>query len=205
MRREFHFSQKFKSMRKFFSLLAILLIVSCNSTKNVGSAVSNERFIEDLLEMNAEEIKNSFPNEKMTEDVGIFLESTEEQAFTVLSPNTPDELHITWKDKNRTEIEEIRMHSNGKWKSKTAVKIGTTYDELTQINQQPISFYGFGWDYGGAVQWNEGKLEKSKVYVFLAPKKEPKNKFYGDQLVKATAEEIKEMDLKVKSILFRNP
>lgn len=192
-------------MRKFFYLLALLFIVACNSSKNVGNTASKGFFVEDLLAMNAEEIKSTFPKEAITEDVGIFLDSSEEQAFTVISPNSPDELHITWKDKNRTEIDEIRMHSNGKWENKTAIKIGSTYQELTQMNQKPISFYGFGWDYSGAVQWNDGKLEKSKVYVFLSPKEEPKNKFYGDQLVKATAEEIKEMDLKVKSILFRNP
>jgi hypothetical protein len=39
--------------------------------------------------------------------------------------------------------------------------------------------------------------------VFLAPEKEPKNKFYGDHTITATAEEIEEMDLKVKAILFK--
>jgi hypothetical protein len=95
------------------------------------------------------------------------------------------------------------MDSNGKWKSKTSIKIGSTYDELTKMNQKPISFYGFGWDYSGAVAWNDGKLEKSNVHVFLAPEKEPKNKFYGDHIITATAEEINEMDLKVKAILFK--
>ncbi|TVZ25974.1 hypothetical protein JM83_0916 [Gillisia sp. Hel_I_86] len=190
-------------MHKFFYLSAILLIVACNSSKNLESSASKQFFVEDLLEMNAEEIKNSFPNEVITEDVGLFEEGTEERAYTVISPNSPDELHITWKDKNRTRIEDIRMGSNGKWKSKTAIKIGSSYEELTQMNQKPISFYGFGWDYSGAVQWNDGKLEKSNVHVFLAPEKEPKNKFYGDQIVKATPEEIKELDLKVKAILFK--
>jgi hypothetical protein len=190
-------------MRKFFYLSAIILIVSCNSSKNTVITNSKQLFVEDLLEMNAANLKNAFPNEVITEDVDLFEEGTEERAYTVISPNTSDELHITWKDKNRTQIEDIRMDSNGKWKSKTAIKIGSTYDELTQMNQKPISFYGFGWDYSGATLWNDGKLEKSNVHVFLAPEKEPKNKFYGDHIVKATAEEIKEMDLKVKAILFK--
>ena len=191
-------------MRKFFYFSAILLIVACNSSKNTATTSSKQLFVEDLLEMNALTIKNIFPNDVITEDIGLFEEGTEERAYTVISPNTPDELHITWKDKDRTQIEDIRMDSNGKWKSKTAIKIGSTYDELTEMNQKPISFYGFGWDYSGATLWNDGKLEKSNVHVFLAPAKEPKNKFYGDQLVKATPEEIKEMDLKVKAILFKS-
>ncbi len=190
-------------MRKFFYLSAILLIVACNSYKNTATSTSKQLFVEDLLEMNALTLKTTFPNEVIIEDVGLFEEGTEERAYTVISPNTPDELHITWKDKDRTQIEDIRMDSNGKWKSKTAIKIGSTYDELTEMNQKPISFYGFGWDYSGATLWNEGKLEKSNVHVFLAPEKEPKNKFYGDKIVNATPEEIKELDLKVKAILFK--
>ncbi len=190
-------------MRKFLYLLAILLVVACNSSKNTATPSSKQLFVEDLLEMNALTLKSTFQNEVITEDVGLFEEGTEERAYTVISPNTPDELHITWKDKNRTQIEDIRMDSNGKWISKTAIKIGSTYDELTEMNQKPISFYGFGWDYSGATLWNDGKLEKSNVHVFLAPEKEPKNKFYGDKIVTATPEEIKELDLKVKAILFK--
>jgi len=190
-------------MRKFFYLSAILLIVACNSSKNTATTNSNQLFVEDLLEMNAASLKDVFSNEVITEDVGLFEEGTEERVYTVISPNTSDEIHITWKDKNRTKIEDIRIDSNGKWKSKTSIKIGTTYKELTQMNQKPISFYGFGWDYSGATLWNEGKLEKSNVHVFLAPEKEPKNKFYGDQIISATPQEIEELDLKVKAILFK--
>jgi len=191
-------------MRKFFFLSAILLIVSCNSSKNTTAPNSKQFFVEDLLEMNAASIKDAFPNEVITEDVGLFEEGTEERAYTVISPNSPDELHITWKDKKRTQVEDIRIDTNGKWKSKTSIKIGTTFEELREMNEKPISFYGFGWDYSGATLWNDGKLENSKLHVFLAPEKEPKNKFYGDHIIKATPEEIKDMDLKVKAILFKS-
>ena len=190
-------------MRTIFYLLALISIVACNSSKKVATASSNSFYVEDLLKLNSDELKKTFPTETFKEDVGLFEEGTEERAYTVISPNTPDELHITWKDKNRTQIEDIRIDSNGKWKSKTAIKIGSTYDELTQMNKKPISFYGFGWDYSGATLWNDGELEKSNIHVFLAPEKEPKNKFYGDHIVKPTPDEIKEMDLKVKAILFK--
>ena len=190
-------------MRKIFYLLALISVVACNSSKKVATVSSNSFFVEDLLKLNSEELKKLFPSEAIIEDTGLFEEGTEERAYTVISSDTPDELHITWKDKNRTQIEDIRMNSNGKWKSNTGIKIGSTYDELTQMNQKPISFYGFGWDYSGATLWNDGKLEKSNIHVFLAPEKEPKNKFYGDHIIKATPEEIKEMDLKVNAILFK--
>jgi hypothetical protein len=190
-------------MHKLFYLIAILLVVACNSSKDAVTSNPKQLFVEELLEMNSEEIKNLFPNEVITEDVGLFEEGTEERAYTVISPNSPNEIHITWKDKNRTQIEDLRIDSNGKWKSKTNIIIGSSYEELTSMNKKPISFYGFGWDYSGAVLWNDGALEGSNVHVFLAPEKEPNNKFYGDQVVNATPEEIKELDLKVKAILFR--
>lgn len=190
-------------MSKILSVFAILLIVACNSSKNASSSSSNPLYVEELLEMNSEELKNLFPNEEITEDIGLFEEGTEERAFTVISPNTTNEMHITWKNKDRTQIEDMRIETNGKLKSKTNIKIGTTYDELTSINKKPISFYGFGWDYSGAVLWNEGELEKSKIHVFLGSEKEPKNKFYGDHIIKATPDEIQELDLKVTAILFR--
>ncbi len=190
-------------MRKFLYLSTLILIVGCNSSKKVSTLASNSFFVEDLLALNSEELKNRFPSEAIKENTGLLEEGTKERAFTIITSDSNDELHITWKDKARTQIEEIRLNNMGKWKSKTGIEIGSTYNDLTDMNKKPISFYGFGWDYGGAVQWNDGKLEKSNVYVFLAPKEEPKNKFYGDQIVKATAEEIKELDLKVKAILFK--
>jgi len=179
------------------------MVVACNSSKEATTSNPKQLFVEELLELNSEELKKFFPNEVITEDVGLFEEGTEERAYTLISPNTQDEIHITWKDKGRTRIEDLRIDSNGKWKSKTNIIIGSSYEELTSMNKKPISFYGFGWDYSGAVLWNDGALEDSNVHVFLAPEKEPNNKFYGDQVVNATPEEIKELDLKVKAILFR--
>ncbi len=190
-------------MSKILSVIAILLIVACNSSKNASSSSSKQVYVEELLDMNSEELKKLFPNEEITEDIGMFEEGTEERAFTVISPNTPNEMHITWKDKGRTQVEDLRIETNGKLKSKTNIKIGSTYEELTSINKKPISFYGFGWDYSGAVLWNEGELEKSNIHVFLGSEKEPKNKFYGDHIINATPEEIQELDLKVTAILFR--
>ncbi|MGA8853946.1 MAG: hypothetical protein WB492_07205, partial [Christiangramia sp.] len=75
-----------------------------------------------------------------------------------------------------------------------------TYAELNKMNGKKISFYGFGWDYSGAVDWNGGKLEKSGLRVFLTPGNDPSNKFYRDKIIKATPEEIEALDLKVGSI-----
>ncbi|GAB3103768.1 hypothetical protein [Lysobacter terrae] len=38
------------------------------------------------------------------------------------------------------------------WRMGDGIKIGTTLAELAKRNGKPITFSGFGWDYGGAVQ-----------------------------------------------------
>ncbi|HSP40234.1 MAG TPA: hypothetical protein VLN46_02300, partial [Gillisia sp.] len=114
-----------------------------------------------------------------------------------------DEIQITWADRARAKIFDIRFTEAGRWKSQTGIKIGTTYEELNRINGKEISFYGFGWDYSGAVMWNDGKLEDSKIFVFLSPDGQAKNNFYGDHIIEATPEEIAALNLKVKTILYK--
>jgi hypothetical protein len=38
---------------------------------------------------------------------------------------------------------------------------------LEILNQKPFVFFGFGWDYGGAVDWESGLLQDRKVFVSL--------------------------------------
>jgi len=189
-------------MRRIFILIALVTLASCGSSKKSVSSRSDKLMIENLANFTAEEIKNSFPNATINEGTGMFEEGTVEKDFTVLYPETPNEIHITWTDNSKTKIDEIRFSDNGKWKSKSGIKIGTTYSELNKMNGKPISFYGFGWDYSGAVLWNDGKLEDGKLRVFIGPDNEVNAKYYGDRIIKATPEEIEALDLKVETILL---
>lgn len=192
-------------MKKLILLFVILGTVSCKSTKQTTTpTVSKDNFIvENLLELNAEEIRKKYSDANIKEDAGMFDEGTEELHYTILYGDTPNEIQITWKDAGRTEINDIRFTTAGKWQSSTGIKIGTTYDELNSLNEKPVSFYGFGWDYSGAVMWNDGKMENSSLRVFLAPEKEPQPKYYGDHIIKASPEEIKNMNLKVQTIIYK--
>ncbi|WP_034893449.1 hypothetical protein [Gillisia sp. Hel_I_29] len=189
-------------MRRIFILIALVTLASCGSSKKSVSSRFDKLMIENLANFTAEEIKNSFPNATINEGTGMFEEGTVEKDFTVLYPETPNEIHITWTDNSKTKIDEIRFSDNGKWKSKSGIKIGTTYSELNKMNGKPISFYGFGWDYSGAVLWNDGKLENGKLRVFIGPDNEVNAKYYGDRIIKATPEEIEALDLKVQTILL---
>ena len=185
-------------MKRISLIIAILSLVACGNRK-----VSKDRFTaENLKGMNAEELAKTHPEANIYEDTGMFEEGSVERAFSVLYPDTPNELHVTWKDNARTKIHDIRFSNDGKWKSKEGIEIGTTYEALNKLNKKEISFYGFGWDYGGAVMWNEGELENSGIRVFLAPQGEVADKFYGDRIVKATSDEIEALNLKVTSIML---
>ncbi|MDR5591549.1 hypothetical protein [Christiangramia sp. SM2212] len=189
-------------MRKIFIVATLLLIVACNSAKKGTSGSSAKYTVENLGRMSAEDIDKNYPDANIEEGADIFEEGTDERPFTILYPGTENELHITWQDKNRKDIYDLRYSSNGKWNSETGVDIGTTYAELNEMNGKEIAFYGFGWDYSGAVDWNGGKLEKSGLRVFLKAGNKPDNKFYGDKIIKASPEEIQAMELKVGSIMI---
>lgn len=190
-------------MRKFLILGLILLAAGCKS-KNTGSASAEKFELESLAQIIASNnLEAVYPEAKISEGTDLFEEGTVERAYSILYPGTADELLITWKDDNRTQLHEMRFDKNGRWQTREGIKVGTTYDELVRLNGNSIKFYGFGWDYSGAVDWNGGKLADSKVRVFLAPKNTPSNKFIGDQVIEATPEEIKELDLSVQAVMYR--
>lgn len=190
-------------MKKIILLIIILGVVSCKGTKKTSAGKVDLYVVENLAGMNSEDIRKNYTNANINEDIGMFEEGTEERPYTTLYSGTPDEIQITWADAQRTKIYDIRFTENGKWRSNTGIKIGTTYEELNQLNGKKISFYGFGWDYSGAVMWNDGKLEKSKVFVFLSPDGQAENNFYGDHIIEASPEEIAALNLKVKTILYK--
>ncbi len=190
-------------MKKLFLLFPVLILVSCNTVKDHAASPADRFVIEDLIQLTSSDIKNRYPDANIKEDVGMFDEGTDERPYTILFPDTRDELQITWDDPEKTRTHDIRFSEGGKWKSITGIKVGTTYKELNQLNGKEISFYGFGWDYSGAVVWNDGEFENSNLFVFLEARGIP-GKFYGDHIIKASAEEIAALNLKVQTLIFKN-
>lgn len=189
-------------MRKIIFLFLLMGIVACKS-RNI-SADSAEKFkVENLADVISQNnMEQVYPEANMTEGTDFFEEGTVERPYSILYPNTPDEILVIWADDARSKVHQIRFENNGRWKSATGIKIGTGYAELEKMNG-PFKFYGFGWDYSGAVDWNGGKLANSNVRVFLAPTNTPNTKFYGDQIIEASREEIEELNLTVKTILLQ--
>ena len=57
-------------------------------------------------------------------------------------------------------IQELRVRGvESRWHADNGLHPGMRLADLVQRNGAPITFYGFGWDYGGTVQdWHGGKL-----------------------------------------------
>jgi hypothetical protein len=69
---------------------------------------------------------------------------------------TPDEIDITWQDAERSTVAFVRAtKSGGRWVTPRGVRVGTPLTQLEQLAGAPVTFSGFGWDYGGGLEWKE--------------------------------------------------
>lgn len=189
-------------MRKLLLLFIAFGIFSCKSHRL--TADSAEKFqLENLSKViSRDNIDEIYPDANLAEGTDLFEEGSVERPYTILYPNTSDELLIVWQDETRTTPQQIFVDREGRWVSKKGIKVGTSYEELEEING-PIKFYGFGWDYSGAVDWNDGKMEGTNIQVFLAPKDAPPQSFYGDHIIEEDPEKIINLQLKVRAIVFK--
>lgn len=71
---------------------------------------------------------------------------------TILYPDSNREIQVWWSDETRTRPGSIRITKpDSPWHTARGIRIGMTLAELVKLNEGPIGFYGFGWDYGGWV------------------------------------------------------
>lgn len=191
-------------MRNLFLLLLFFSIVACGSRKITAS--SPEKYeVENLAKVISQNnLKEVYPDALIAEGVDVFEEGTVERPYSILYPETPDQLLIIWEDESRSKAYQIYIEDEGKWKTQNGISVGTSYEDLEEINNGPIKFYGFGWDYSGAVDWNDGKMADSNVRVFLAPVNAPPQSFYGDEIIEADPEEILNLNLVVRAIVLHN-
>jgi hypothetical protein len=191
-------------MRKVLILGLILIAAGCKSKKITSN--SPEKFQLESLEgvIADQNLQEIYPEAEIAEGVDLFEEGTVELPYSILYPETDNQLLIVWEDETRTRPYQLYFDSEGKWSTKQGIKVGTSYEDLEKINEGPIKFYGFGWDYSGAVDWNDGKMADSNIRVFLAPVNAPPQSFYGDQVIEADPEEILNLNLRVRAVMMHN-
>ena len=89
---------------------------------------------------------------------------------TQVYPDTDRAFTIYWADSQyHRQIDLIRvMGERSRWHTADSVTIGTRLDKLVRLNGGPLSFWGFGWDYGGYVSgFNGGNWENTRIGLRL--------------------------------------
>ena len=122
-------------------------------------------------------------------------EGAEKFEASIIFPDTPNELILFWQDnKYGTRPASVSIRKKGaEWKTAQGIQIGTSLEELNEINERPFSFFGFGWDYGGSIHvtWNGGKMANIKgLFLVLQETRELPREFYGDKKLSSDMEEL---------------
>ncbi|MEL6924323.1 MAG: hypothetical protein AAFO94_09765, partial [Bacteroidota bacterium] len=126
---------------------------------------------------------------------------------TVVFPGTDNELIVEWENEKTYEtISSIRIDGEqAQWTTEEGIRIGTTLDELRQINGKEFQFYGFEWDYAGTTnEWEGGRINKN-LTVILTPN-QPEAAFpdlLGDQLFPSDHPKAEAADLTVSSMTVK--
>lgn len=97
----------------------------------------------------------------------IYIAEGESQQGLTLFPDSPKEIEVVLKPDGHPQFIRI-SRDDSPWKTETGVTVGTTLNELEQINGKAFSFYGFEWDFGGLVtDWKQGRLNSNLVIALL--------------------------------------
>jgi hypothetical protein len=139
-------------------------------TISEGEKIQIEFSLDSLLNFDSElKLKEVFGNH-VKRSKGSDQEGVEEYPITLLFPNTSDEVEFVWREDsiNFSDLDYIKIRGKeSRWKTSEGITLGTTLKELEEINQKPFIFYGFGWDYSGAVTSEDGHLFERKIFVSL--------------------------------------
>jgi hypothetical protein len=149
--------------------------------EEVSGKHAGDFLLDNLLKFNSEkELKEVYgKNVIHTKEWG--AEGTEEYHCTRLYPETQNMVEITWKDTiHFTGIQSLKIYGEkSDWRTKVGVELGTSLKELEKLNKKPFNFFGFGWDYGGSVDWDNGFLSDKNIHVSLSFEGEPDDEMQG--------------------------
>jgi hypothetical protein len=132
-------------------------------------------------------------------------------AGTQLFSGTPAELDIAWLDTTRTQPAFVRVRkSDGPWHTPLGVRVGTTLAELERLAGAPITFGGFGWDYGGGAGWEEGggqlglrlsiAAESNDLLLELSKRDERTRQLFGERPVRSDHPVVRQLRIVVEEM-----
>lgn len=159
-----------------------------------------------------ESLVQKFGSENLLED-SVFTEGEFQGFSTIVWPNTDKQFTVYWLDIKppfKSIMSILIDQVKSPWKLPNGVGINMSLKELVKLNgNEAIKFYGFGWDYGGAiVNFGKGNLEKHYPCVggILAPQKpideKDGKKILGDMEVSSSLPEIGKYDVRLTTLII---
>ena len=90
------------------------------------------------------------------------------------------------------------------WKTQSGIGMGSSLEDLEDVNGGPFKFYGFEWDYAGTTnEWQDGKINKNLTVVLTPVNPEAVfPELLGDQLFSSENPKAREAGLKVSAIII---
>ena len=124
------------------------------------------------------ELEETF-GDYLTHDTVWYNEGTERRSISKLDhPESGHKLTYFWQEDNPEQVGDIEVYYHQydeNWEpvdklelaSESGIYLGMPMDELREWNGKPFDFSGFGWDFGGGVLSDDGKLGTIDFSVFL--------------------------------------
>lgn len=194
-------------------VLALFLLASCKDKKNEKTpdkepekkAVANPYLITDsswgaiTRTTDFEGLKKIFGADSIKDERVCGPECADSIDVTFVYRGSEREICVYWKDSayHKTIGMLECWNEASPYYTDKGLKIGSTMTELLRLNGKPITFSGFGWDYGGMIQsFNGGALEKSPLVLRLNLSDYSDNDLTGDTELNTDMEAVKKkMDL----------
>lgn len=199
-------------MKKILFAATILsIVIACSNKKETPDTTStqlNDFILDSLLRFDSEaELISKFGKDNVNRDTAWYPEGMGQYMISVLYPGTNNEVEFTWKDSVAyTGLQELALHQDSSEWSTHGVRVGTTLEELIRLNKKDFTFSGFGWDYGGAVFWNEGgDLAELMITLDISNYDMPQNEqdsLLGDQSVSSKSPIARKSNPVVREILL---
>jgi len=200
-------------MRILVFILSILFVFACNSKKEKvekKDPVVEVRSRGDSILLtdsswgwvratdNIDSLKKIFGDSLVKDERICGAECMDSVDVTFVYPNSVKEFVVYWNDSAyHKSIAFIRSYTaNSPYHTVEGIKLGTTLKEVLQLNGKPITFSGFGWDYGGGVgSLNGGNLERSNIKFNLDLPDNPggDESVYGDTELNTDMPSVKKL------------
>ena len=148
-----------------------------------------------------DELRSVYGNSNLVDERICGAECIDSVDVTFLYRGTKNEATIYWKDSAYQKfISFVESYGDGSdWHTPSGIRVGSGFSELLKLNGKKISFYGFGWDYGGNISsYNGGALENSSVRFGLDITETDNNALYGDHELDSDMTAVKEAAGKIK-------